>query len=128
MKVNSSWGRTVLALSAIAVIAAPGLVLGAGATATYATPRTAQVIPASTSVTAGSVNASFLQLFVTFSDGTSNTFSSPTATFGAVKGTVSGSQYTAPSTSGFDIVSGTYSQNSVTVKATRVITILPNIT
>jgi hypothetical protein len=121
-KVNSSFGRMILAFIAVLAIAGPGMVF-AGSGTTYPAPKFAVIDGTFTAV--GTSTAS---LFVTYVDGTTVTWTtSPPVTFSATNGHFSGVTYTPPAgaVAGTtrDLLKASYSSQGVTVTANRVVTL-----
>jgi hypothetical protein len=112
----------VLALVATLVVAGPGMVLAGGNGPNYTKPTIAVLVGPGSVKTNGLATYS---LKVTFSDGSSTTYTGAPATFDAVKGSFSGNTYTAPSGPGKDGVEGTLSQNGAFATGHKIITITP---
>jgi hypothetical protein len=112
--------RSILAVCAVLVVAGPGLVL-AGGEPGY-TPKFLQILGPS-NVPVGTTAEYSAR--VVFTDDSEATFTGDPVTFSAVRGSFSGNVYTAPGTTGRDRITGTYTNNGVTVTGTKFITNSP---
>jgi hypothetical protein len=127
-KVNSSWGRMVLALVVVLAIAGPGMVLAATGPG-YSVPETAVIEGTFTAA-----NGGVASLFVTFTDGSTGTVTTQaswaattSANPAGATGSFSGNVYTASPSA----VAGTtrvlfksvYTSDSSSVSASRVVTL-----
>jgi hypothetical protein len=116
---STSFGRILLALVAVLVVAGPGVVLAGGGNPSYAKPKFAQVV--GNTIVAPSGTATY-SLKVTFTDGTITTFTGAPAVFSTVLGSIdSTGNYTAPSSTGRDRITGSYSQDGVTVTGNKTV-------
>jgi len=118
-KTNStSWGRLVLALIAVLVIAGPGMVI-AGPGSKYPKPVSAVLVGPNSVAVNGSAS---YKLDVSFSDGTSAIVPNSQVTFKAVKGSISSNgDYLAPSSKGRDSLSGSFTSEGVTVTGAKIV-------
>jgi hypothetical protein len=112
LKNDGSWLRILLAFVAVLLVAGPGLSVSSAGTG-YADPVRATIIgPTSANPTAD------FTLRVYFSD---NTTEDHPEALTAAKGSISNGSYTAPSDSGRDRISGSFTRNGITVSANKVI-------
>jgi hypothetical protein len=113
-----SLGRMVLAFIAVLAVAGPGFVLAGSSTPSYLTPAFAQVL-GSTVVAPG--GTSHYDLKVTFTDG-STALNPPGTTWTTVLGSIDSSgNYTAPSSTGRDRVTGSFTSNGVTATGNKIV-------
>jgi len=116
---SASWIRMVLAFAAILLVAGPGFVLAGGGFSAYVPKSSVLKGPA---FVPASGTANYV-LEVTFTNGAVGDYPPHTgATFSSVRGSItSGGVYSAPATTGKDKVSGSLTQNGVTVTSSRII-------
>jgi hypothetical protein len=124
-KVNSSWGRMILAFVAVLAVAGPGMVFASGPKAGYPAPKYAVI--EGTFTVAGGGGTDVASLYVTYVDGSTATLGSPPVVFSATNGSFSGANYTPPAgaVAGTtrDLLKASYSSQGVTVTANRVVTL-----
>jgi len=108
----------VLAVIAVLAVAGPGMVYATSATPSYAKPVSGVII-GDTAVTHGTSGHIYM-MTVTFDNGTTSNVTS-SATFTAVLGSFTGNSYSAPSATGRDRVTGTYTSGGQSVVANKII-------
>jgi hypothetical protein len=112
LKNDGSWLRILFAFVVVLLVAGPGLGVSSAGNS-YADPVRAVIVgPASATPTAS------FTLRVFFSD---NTTEDHPEDLTAAKGSITNGDYTAPSGSGKDRISGSFTRNGITVSANKII-------